>query len=53
MTSLNRVKANVDVKANFPYLGIFYENKISELRNLEVLSLLNNTKFSELRNSTI
>ena len=53
MTSWNRVKSNCDVKANFPELGIFYEKKISELRNSEILYLLNNTKILELRNSEI
>ena len=50
---IDRVELNCDVNANFLSLGTFCENKISELRNSEILSLFNNTKIPELRNSRI
>ena len=35
-----KASQNCNVIANFLYLGIFNENRISELRNSEILSLL-------------
>ena len=42
-------KSNYDVIANFSLLEIFNENKISGLRNSEILSLFNNNEIP-LRN---
>ena len=38
---------------NLSWLGIFNQNIISELSKLEMLSLFNNTKIPQLRNSGI